>query len=185
MKATFLGWVSGIFLVILLSSVLDSMGIENFQFYIGAGMGIGVGWAQGRVLQTAGKLSAVWWWTTTLGLGVPFLLFDFYAHYFSVSLGDRYLPVSLFTGSLAAGLLHYGYLKKYYAAAVWWLPASVLGWLLAGGTVYLVTYTRHIASSNALLFVLNLSLILSGGWVLGKVTGFVLVQKVTNAAKQA
>jgi hypothetical protein len=40
---TFIGWFTGIVFMLALASFLDSIGIEKFQFFIGVGLGAGVG----------------------------------------------------------------------------------------------------------------------------------------------
>ena len=48
LRATFLGWVIGFFLVIGLVLIWDAIGVGSSQFMIGVGMGAGVGFMQGR-----------------------------------------------------------------------------------------------------------------------------------------
>lgn len=48
---TFWGWLLGVAFILLVSSLLGAMGIEDMQFYLGVGMGAGVGFTQWFVLR--------------------------------------------------------------------------------------------------------------------------------------
>src|SRR5690349_15382753 len=106
-KFTFFGWFVGMMLILILSGFLDSIGIEKFQFYIGVGMGGGVGLMQWIVLRKVYPIKLEWLWTSVLGLGIPFLFFDFWSHYSGYPLGEKYLPISMALGSLLIGVLQF------------------------------------------------------------------------------
>lgn len=172
-KVNFWGWLLGVILLIILSSILDPCGIENMQFYIGIGMGAGVGFTQWRLLKKFNDLSLAWFYFSLLGMGLSFLVFDF--------LMDKEvvykLPLSVAFGGLTIGCLQYQLLKKQTANAIQWIPASTLGWTLSALSTMLINLTMQIKVSgymNLVMALLNLSLILVGGVVLGWVTAFVV-----------
>ncbi len=169
-KATFFGWFLGIILILVLSSSFDGIGIEGFQFFLGIGIGAGVGFMQGRLLRTSGFVNAPWLWTSVAGMGLPFIISDLLIIYGGLSLGSYYIPVCIASGSVIVSVLQYVYLKRFSPKAVRWILGCSLGWILAGVTVFAIDYTRHITDHVMVGFFLNLSLILGGGIVLGLIT---------------
>ena len=99
LKVNFLGWLLGAFLIIGLSSFLDSLGIENMQFYLGLGMGAGVGLVQWKQLKKWLDMPIKWFWVSTLGLGLTFFFIDFIP---KESLPFK-IPVSIAIGSIICG----------------------------------------------------------------------------------
>lgn len=90
----------GIILILVLSGFLDSIGIEKFQFYVGVGMGAGVGFMQWIMIRNISEIKLEWLWTSILGLGIPFLFLDFWSQYSGYPLGDKYLSISIASGSV-------------------------------------------------------------------------------------
>lgn len=178
-KATFLGWLLGVIFILLLSSVLDFIGIEHMQFYLGVGMGAGVGFTQWLLLK---KNTAVknknWIWFSVLGMGIPFVILDLI-----LKTNTNYKPVlGISFGALALGLLQYSVLKKYSAKAGVWIFGCFAGWSLAVLTTFSINYTMRLSgilSTLALAFI-NLVLILAGGIVLGIVTGIAMNKILKN-----
>lgn len=169
-KATFIGWFLGIILILVLSSLFDAIGIEGFQFFLGIGMGAGVGFMQGRLLRTSGFVNTSWLWTSVAGMGLPFIISDLLIISGGLSLGSYYIPVCIASGSIVVGALQYVYLRKFSPRAARWILGCSLGWILAGVTVFTIDYTKHIFDHVLVGFFLNLSLILGGGIVLGLIT---------------
>lgn len=170
-KATFLGWFVGIILIVALSSALDSVGVEKLQFFLGVGLGAGVGFFQWRVLKKILGMRVTWLWTSLLGVGVPFLFFDFVSLYSAQPLGSYYLPLSVCTSAVFIGVLQYFILRKFLPKAHFWIIGSIAGWILAAATVLSIDYIKLIIHHNLALFVINLTMILGGGAVLGFITG--------------
>lgn len=169
-KATFWGWLLGVALILILSSVLDAVGIEDMQFYVGVGMGLGVGFTQWLLLRKYTDISASWIWASVTGLGLPFLIIDV----FLKNLGGHKLPFSVIAGGMLVSLFQYALLKCKSPKASLWIPACFAGWALAAGTVLTINFMMTIKSEgmmNLVLFFANLILILSGGIVLGLITG--------------
>jgi hypothetical protein len=50
-RVTLLGWLLGVPLIALMATAGEALEIESAQFLVGAGMGLGVGWMQGRALR--------------------------------------------------------------------------------------------------------------------------------------
>lgn len=171
-RTTFWGWLLGIILIISLSSLLDSMGIEDMQFYLGLGMGVGVGLTQWLQLKKLVPIGPQWIVFSALGMGVPFIILDAVLTKTFIK-----LPLGVALGAIAAGSLQFLILKKYSEKASLWIGSSAVGWTVAVLTVLAVDYTKHLTpyiSSNILLALINLMLILSGGIILGVITGFTL-----------
>lgn len=169
-KTTFFGWFLGIILILVLSSLFDAMGIEGFQFFLGIGMGAGVGFMQGRLLRTTAFVNKPWLWTSIIGMGLPFMISDLLILYGNLSLGSYYIPICIASGSVLVSVLQFLYLKKGSPKAMLWILGCSLAWMLAGITVFAIDYTNHIADQVMVQFFLNLFLILGGGVVLGLVT---------------
>lgn len=177
--ATFWGWLLGVIFILLLSSLLDSIGIENMQFYLGVGMGAGVGFTQWLVLK---KNTAVnnknWIWFSILGMGIPFIILDMV-----LTTKHGYKPVlGVSFGAIALSLLQYTILKKYSTKALLWIFGCFAGWSLAVLAVFSINYTMRLSSVflNLTLAFINLFLILAGGIVLGVITGMVLKKILAN-----
>lgn len=169
-RTTFLGWLVGVVLIIVLSSFLDSIGIEHMQFYIGIGMGTGVGLTQWMLLRKLFAVRTSWIWASIVGMGLPFILLD-------LVLADTFsnkLPLSVALGGITTGILQYRILKNHFQKASHWIIGCSIAWILATVTVLTVDYTMTVRATgltNLLLALLNLSLILSGGLILGIITG--------------
>ncbi len=168
-KATFFGWLLGLVFILLLSALLDGLGIEHLQFYLGTGMGAGVGFMQWRYLSKTISMHGKWFWTSAIAMSGAFFVFDLFMPEIP------FKPVlSIAAGSLAVGLFQSRLLKNYMPGAYRWVYGSFAGWTLAVATVFVVDYTRLLGLPNLLTAVINLLLILAGGVVLGIVTGLVL-----------
>ncbi|MCB0528480.1 MAG: hypothetical protein KDC61_15490 [Saprospiraceae bacterium] len=179
LKANILGWLLGFVVVLVLSGSFDAMGIERLQFFLGVGMGAGVGFMQWRVLRKSAGIGTRWIWYSVLGLGGAFLFFDVLKYFSGHSGSPYYILMSTALGGLLAGMLQYGLLKATLPNAGMWTRGSFSGWLLAVLTVLSLDYTKYVSSNNWVLFTLNILLILAGGPVLGVVTGFFLKKAST------
>lgn len=171
--ACFWGWLIGIVLILLLSGMLEALGTEDLQFYVGLGMGAGVGLAQWLWLKRRFPVAPLWILLSALGMCLPFLLMDF----MPVPDGSYKLPLSVVLGGLITGRLQSQLLKKETALAAGWMMGSLLAWSLSSVAVLLVNFTMMLKAEgilNLLLAFLNLMLILLGGVVLGFVSGKVL-----------
>jgi len=159
--ASALGWILGFFLVLILALSWDGLGIGVVQFMVGVGMGAGVGLMQGRVAREWLGSVRPWFWATTLGLGIPFVLADVLSPVVPYSLG-----LSVGAGALLAGILQVRLLRPHGVRAGLWVPASVAGWLLAASPTAIQVGGLGLIAA-----------VVAGGAVLGLVTGLPLVAR--------
>jgi hypothetical protein len=170
-RATFIGWSLGFALILLFIALSGLVGLGESQFPIGLGMGVGVGWLQGRLLATQLGSNARWLRATALGLTAPFLARDL------TKLMGLHLPYALpgavVVGGLTAGLLQWRVLRAHAARSAWWIPVSMLGWTLAGSTVVFndKVLPKTPGVIGALIYI---GIILIGGIFLGATTGLAL-----------
>src|SRR6266498_3452935 len=75
-RATALGWALGVPLILFFSSALESLGLSNFHFPVGSGMGLGVGLLQTRLLRKRLERPSLWLCACFAGLTLPFLAAD-------------------------------------------------------------------------------------------------------------
>lgn len=169
-KVTFWGWLLGVVFILMISSFLDSIGIEGMQFYLGVGMGAGVGLTQWLSLKKYIEINTNWIWFSVFGMGIPFIIID----YIPSEVIPHKLPFSIPLGAITAGFLQYLLLKKHSAKANLWIAGSFVGWSLGVTTVFIIDYTNYIKSLipfNLVIALINLLLILAGGIILGVITG--------------
>ncbi len=176
LKATFYGWLLGVAFIILLSSILDGIGIEHMQFYLGVGMSAGVSLTQWWWFRKTLPLTVKWIWYALLGMGIPIVILDFLPEGWL----SHPLAYSIATGALCAGLLQSGLLKPLFKNAWWWVVANFAGWCLAVLTVFTMDYTKNLDIPNLLIALINLLLILAGGIVLGLFTGWMMKKIITG-----
>lgn len=172
-KATFLGWLLGVVLIVLLSSLLESMGVKHMQFYVGLGMVTGVSIMQWIFHRKIVPLGLNWIWYSAIGMFVPFVILDL--------LPDGTIPQKLFVGvatsSILVAYLQVLLLKKHSKNAIHWFWGCIGGWILSVFMVFLSDYTRAMAQAvhfKLILALLTLILILGGGIVLGIVSGIAM-----------
>lgn len=177
-SASFRGWLSGVLAVIAASGVFDAAGLEGYQFYLGISMGGCVGFFQWQTLSKTSSIGSAWIWSTFFGLGMPFLLFDLLKNYGVFVPGENSLQYSIALGGAVTAFWQTLILKRAGYNASRWLLSGWAGWILAAATILAVDHTKMITSNNWALFVINLSLIISGGAVLGAVTGHSLLSIV-------
>lgn len=169
-QACSFGWFISILVILALSSLFDAAGIENLQFYLGIGMGAGVGFMQWRRLKAVAGIDNRWVWFSVIGLGTPFLVFDIVKRAMMMLEGPYYIIASVLLAGLLVGILQYTLLRHISRKAAIWIPASFAGWLLAVLTVLSLDYTSMISHNKLAQFFMNLALILAGGFVLGIAT---------------
>ena len=164
--ATTLGWLLGFVLIVLFALILDTVGVSA-QFIVGLGMGAGVGFLQARELRLRLNSTWSWFWASTIGMGLPFLIWDIAT---TLGIGNYLsLPPCVLLGSLFVGVLQYRLLRQ-ADTAIRWIPHSIVGWGLPAGIIWL---------ADAGLFpgrwkLLTVIPMLLGGLVLGVVTWFAI-----------
>jgi hypothetical protein len=174
--ANSLGWLIGFVLVIALALLLDLVG-GNAQFMVGVGMGAGVGYMQSRVVEPWIDSARLWVTATTVGMGVPFALWDVST---PLGLGSLFsLPLCVGIGGLLVGVLQWRRLRHRSTRAAWWIPISLVGWALPVGFITLNDLDLVPAPWGELLSIAAMFL---GGALLGAVTGKPLRWIVDRAA---
>jgi hypothetical protein len=75
-------------------------------------------------------------------------------------------------GGLLAGILQQHLLRPHSSRAVWWMPASVIGWALPGGAIAVNDLGLVTGPWGELL---SIGAMFFGGAILGAVTGMPLL----------
>lgn len=172
----FSGWFAGAFLVIFFSSILHSVGIENMQFCLSIAIGLGMGISQSIVLVKYGISPARWVLTTVIGFAIPFITGDLLRYFDIIHLESLYIPACVGTGSILAAIFQRNTHK--FAHNTLWIVISFIAWSTAGLIVYAVEFTKYITQTNLVAFFINLAAIVSGGLIIGVITGFYLKRQL-------
>jgi len=168
-RVTFGGYLLGFVLTMLGLIAGDLLGLPTvFQSVIGLGMGVGVGFAQRRLVKQVVGSAKHWILTSAVGLWAGFFVFDVVEAVWGELSNRQSLQFDVVLAGLFVGLLQWRILSSYLDRAGWWVLASTVGWGLAGRTA-------NVTFSGELDAILNLGMILMGGVILGIVTGGVLV----------
>lgn len=178
-----MGWLSGIILVLLLAMAFEGMGIHNMQFFMGTGMGAGVGFMQWYSLRKIIAIDKSWIYAAVAGMSIPFLFFDLLQIFAGVKLGPDYILYSVCIAALLTGTLQYLILKRFTAAANLWIAANIMGWIAATLTFLSINYTKQVFNSNLVIFFVNIAVMLAGGFVFGFIT-WMFLKKILSLQKQ-
>lgn len=173
-RATWLGWLLGVPIIILLALIGEAIGIGGAQVLVGVGMGTGIGFMQGRVIKGILHNSTPWLWSCIIGLGAPFLMMDI-----SKVVGWN-LPYSLLLsitlGGLLAGIWQALILRSRLRKTALWIVTSALGWTLAAGTSATAdSLSRTQALRGVWGALMYLGIVAVGGLILGLCTGICFV----------
>ncbi len=165
LKLTVLGWLAGVVLVILMSSLLDSLGVEGLQFYVGLSMGFGVGLAQSYVLRV---VIAPWKWVlvSVFGFGLVFGFFDLV----KIQNTQYSLALSVLFSSIIVSYMQSRILLAHFKKVDSWFWLSVSGWVISAILLKIIDLTmglNMVGFMNLVLAILNLLIIVSGGLVIG------------------
>ncbi len=178
MLATVVGWIVGVIVAVLLSG-LEGLIHMSGESSIGIGMGGVVGYFQWRIARKWFSASQQWMWASCAGLAVPYVIQDLLQtfvvkgpFYFggSEQLNFYLLPAC---GSLLAGLWQQRLLRSHSTRAIWWVLASIAGWLLAALFITIISIPGH--PDSALGMIRNIGAIPLGGLMHGLVTGGFLI----------
>ncbi len=182
-KAIAIGWLSGIILVLLLAMLFEGTGIHNMQFFMGTGMGAGVGFMQWRALRKIIAINKNWILAAIAGMSIPFLFFDLLQIFAGIKLGPNYILYSVCIAALLTGILQSFTLKKFTPAANLWIVANIIGWIAATLTFLSINYTKQVFSNNMVIFFVNIAVMLAGGFVFGFIT-WMFLKKILPLQKQ-
>lgn len=131
LRATWLGWLLGIPLIVVMALLGEAIGVGGAQVFVGLGMGVGIGLLQQRAIRPLLPGGAAWFWACAVGLAIPFLATDV------AGLLGRPLPYSLPLAVLTAGLVvgcwQAWLLRVRLRNAGLWVLASAVGWAGAAG----------------------------------------------------
>lgn len=125
------GWLVGFAIVVVLAMLFNAAGMNDYQFFIGIGMAIGVGFLQGQRLKFADSLGLNWMWSAIFGMGISFVFFDL-GHHFTTLIPEYNLMYSVSVGGLITGLLQGHFLRPYTQNHIFWVVYSWIGWTAAG-----------------------------------------------------
>lgn len=166
-RATWLGWLAGIPLIIALALAGEAVGIAGAQFLVGAGIGWGVGFMQQRTMRRALGVPVAWLLSCVVGLTAPFLLTDIATAAGWTTWFSLYWAVA--AGGFITGVWQALLLRPHLRHAGWWVPVSTAGWTLAAGTAAIADALpgRVRGLPGAALY---LGIVLVGGAILGLVT---------------
>lgn len=172
-RATWLGWIIGVPMIIVLALIGESVGIGGKQVIVGVGMGLGIGLMQSRVMRKIMEDPVPWLWSCVVGLGAPFLVGDI-----SKAIGlnlPYYLPIWIVAGGLIVGIWQSLIIGSRFRRAWLWIVANVVGWALAAGLSSIADWLpRAYGIVGILGAAIYLGIVAAGGLVLGLVTGICL-----------
>jgi len=173
-RATWIGWVLGVPLIIVLALLGEAVGIGGSQVLVGAGMGAGLGFMQGRVMREVLQKFAPWFWSCAIGLAVPFLVADIAK---AAKWDYTYsLQISIACGGLIVGVWQALLLRTRFRNTGWWIAGSAAGWFLAAGLARVAESLPRSQSLRGIWGALAyLGIVAGGGLILGLVTGLAMV----------
>lgn len=167
---TFFGWLAGVVLIVVFSGIADALGIRESQFVVGTGMATGISCFQWLYLNKRTTLTYVWILSASIGMTLPFILFEI-----NISRQSEYLLlISTVFGSAFYSFLQFLLLRRHYHKAWMWIPATILGWTASVGLLWFINSTMSFNSDGEMIFYLvfiNLLLILGGGIIVGFTQG--------------
>lgn len=162
----FLGWIMGIAFILILSSFLDSIHIEHFQFYLGIGMGAGIAFGQWLYLRKVISLPFRWVYLSALGLGIPFVIMDL----IPPDVLKYKLPISVMVGILLMGYFQILIFKKFNIISSRWFTLNSMAWLLAIMVVFSIDYFKYLKTPLIVTTLVNFFCVLIGGVIIGLIT---------------
>lgn len=163
---------------ILIGAVIgDLLGAGGGESIVGLGMGVGIGYTQGRSLSRWQIPKNKWMWSSMVGMGIPFIALDIvYVVWDEFSLTFPILLAATASGGLLTGLLQQRILPLKFKRTLWWVPTCIIAWSLAGAGLGLLVEIAGNIPGRWIGFFVNLGIILFGGVLLGGITGASLVR---------
>ncbi len=164
-RATLYGWALGFAFIAAMRFIWDAAGFGDAQFIVGLGIGLGTAITQRSILKSHLPNANAWVWTGALGMTIPFAMIDFFG---ADAIG---LEGAAAFGGLLTGFLQRSVLQKTIPNANLWIILSTIGWVLSV-TAFRVSETVPLFEPSWLSTTVVLALILTGGLILGVVSGF-------------
>jgi hypothetical protein len=178
------GWFAGFAFTLLIGLPLEALGIGN-QSMIGIGMGAGVGLLQALLLRRYGISGKIWFWTSFIGMSIPYILFDLLAEKIKMR-PEEVLPIITAIGSLLMGVLQYNFQVALISKnSKSWIVVNCVGWTLAHILLNALDF-NFIKQLNLPVFfnvLLAVVLIMGGGPVLGLITSRSIVSILKSHEK--
>jgi hypothetical protein len=181
-RATWLGWILGVPVVILFAFIGEALRIGGSQVLIGLGMGTSVGVLQGLAIRRLIGRAAPWIWSSVIGLALPFLAADLLRASGRTSFYS--IEIAVAAAGVIVGAWQAILLRPYSDRAWMWVVANVIGWTLAALTVYAADSQFRAPNVGGLVgALLYLGTIAAGGLLLGLVTGVALTRVLTRTSR--
>jgi hypothetical protein len=182
---SFAGWFIG--LVFMLASIDPVSKLKIEIFWIGASMSAGLGLMQWLAIRKLPHITINWLWFTIVGIGGVYLFFNVvYLFFNSLHVFDNLktdnmvfiVPIaSPFGGWLAGWLQHRYILAQISPTSKRWIWRSSLSWLAC--SIVIISYMEAAGVYGfhhyAIGKVMNTIIVLSGGPMIGWITGTTLV----------
>ena len=186
---TIAGWFIGVLLVIgigILGGIIFKGNKDlGGQAIIGIGMGIGVGLMQWILLRKYLPGALNWLWFSIIGFTFAYVVFDVAGSLINVKFDvGMVLPLVTMIGALISGWLQYAFvLKKNVANSKGWILKNAIAWLLAHvltmGMFFIKIPTQQ-GVLLALIVAIAFIFLLTGGPLLGFITGKFMVSRINN-----
>ena len=180
--STWVGWVVGIPLILILNFVGSALGVPENQAVIGIGMGLTLGLVQAGMMKGLLREYMSWVWMNMLGLGVGFFVWDLVREPILVPLEDILsLMISAGTAGIASGLLMDRLINKGRWTVTLLTPIVALGWM---GAAVMVAASDYFPTSwpMGVQFYLAAGLILAAGLSVGIASSFAIKRLVPDTA---
>jgi len=182
LKYTIAGWFLCIPAILLVSGLIESIGLSSFNFPVGVGAGTAMGGMQALALRKVLRYPSRWLFTTAAGLTVPFLFLDL-IRLVGHPLADMIYLAAL-SGGLLVGIFQATLIAELEQARARWILASTTAWGLTAGALWLadsIPLQGLSKGSHGIIAALVYLLIAgSGSLLLGLVTGKALTRTISN-----
>ena len=173
---TTMGWIAGIPLLMLLSGILEPVGLGKTA--IALGMSLGISGFQWLILRKHFPESINWISLSPAAFTVPFLLVDvFGAGWFTST--EMGIVTCTLVGSILMAVVQYQFqLKSRGMPLLLWASVNLFAYALALVPPFTLTISRinQLHLPGALSVLLSFLTVLAGGPVIGWLTGVVLVR---------
>jgi len=179
-KNTFIGWIVGFVIVVILALLFENIGLGTTNVFIGLGMGLSVGFFQWKAFQNLIGISKKWIWFSMVGMALPFIISEIAPIVWSNFSLPYSLQLNVSIGGLLVGLMQFQILRIKTKKAIWWVFACFIGWILA--TFFSTISDFNIIPKSMGLFsaLITLFLMLMGGVVLGFVQSRFLIKMLNK-----
>lgn len=162
---TSFGWITGIVLYLLLTSISEQSGLQlhDGQSLVGIGLSAGVGLFQWMLIRKQSESGFKWFWSLFVGMSLPFIMVDLISaavglnpHTVALDVQIMGLLCTTIIGASLAGYFQYRFVLDKTEMASNWITYHSLSWM-AGFVpiaVYLGAHTLGITRATALLIAL-------------------------------